>query len=679
MEEESPAQPSTPAGGVFLSYASEDTAAADRIATTLRSAGIEVWFDREELRGGDLWDRRIREQIHDCRLFMPIVSAHTEARIEGYFRREWKLAVDRTHDLSERVTFLIPVVIDSTTEQKADVPDAFRHVQWTRLPGGETSAAFVDRVRRLLSPKALPARAPGTPAATGSTTVQSYTASGRPLWRSRAVLWAIGGALVVALSYFTVDTFWLSKHTTAATATVAPPSTTTPQNSIAVLPFADLSEKKDQEYFADGLSDEILNLLAGVPNLKVIGRTSSFQFKGRNDDLRSIGEKLGAAYILEGSVRRVAGRVRVTAQLIGAHDGGHLWSNTYDRPFGDVLELQDELAAGVARALEVSVRNDAAQTRGSRNSEAYDFYLRGLHSLEPFTREAFEAGANYFQQALDLDPKFGEAAAELGRMQVLEAEFGFTPSIPTYDRARRTLETAIRLDPNSGIAHAWLGWIHMAYDWDWARATSDMQEALRLAPHDPEVGLCASRLAMALGQWDDAIRLLSSARARDPLFAALFNSLSEIYLRTNRLADAEAAERRVLEISPTYASALYNLAKVLLARGRPDDALGLIMSRQQDNSDRLTALAVTYHALGRKVDSDTQLAALIRQYQNDQALEIADVFASRGEADEAFSWLDRAYRQRDDGLYLIKLDPLLKNIEADRRYKAFLRKMNLPE
>jgi tetratricopeptide (TPR) repeat protein len=325
------------------------------------------------------------------------------------------------------------------------------------------------------------------------------------------------------------------------------------------------------------------------------------------------------------------------------------------------------------------VRSDTLQARGSRNSEAYDFYLRGLHALEPFTREAFETGANYFQQALDLDPNFGQAAAELGRMQVLEVEFGFARPTPAYERARRTLETAIRLDPTSGIAHAWLGWIHMAYDWEWARASFDMQEALRLAPHDPEVALCASRLAMALGHWDDAIRILTAGTTRDPLFAALHNSLSEIYLRTGRLADAEAAERRVLEISPTYASAPYNLARVLLAQGRPADALALINSRQQNTSDRAAALAVIYHALGRKVDSDTQLGVLIRQYQNDEALQITAVFASRGEVDEAFQWIDRAYRQRDEGLYLIKLDPLLKNIEADPRYKAFLRNMNLPE
>ena len=158
MQGEPPTEASTPTGAVFLSYASEDMAAAERIATALRTAGIEVWFDQSELRGGDAWDRRIREQIHDCRLFVAVVSVHTEGRDEGYFRREWKLAVDRTHDMDERKAFLVPVVIDATFERGAHVPEKFRELQWTRLPGGETPTAFVERVRRLLSPEAAAAQ-----------------------------------------------------------------------------------------------------------------------------------------------------------------------------------------------------------------------------------------------------------------------------------------------------------------------------------------------------------------------------------------------------------------------------------------------------------------------------------------------------------------------------------------
>ena len=667
---------------VFLSYASQDAEAAQKICEALRAGGIEVFLDQSELRGGDVWDQKIRREIHDCALFIPVISANTASRHEGYFRLEWDLADQRTHMMARNRVFIVPVCLDATDETGADVPESFHRVHWTRLPEGETPGAFVERVRRLVSPEPLHgSTAKVLPAGTVSPVTPPIRERVSALRGSTRALLAVVAMLVCgALLYFGLYKFWMSKHPTLSAApSVASATFSASPQSIAVLPFADMSEKKDQEYFADGLSEEILSLLSRIPDLKVIGRTSSFQFKGRNDDLRSIGEKLGAAYILEGSVRRVAGRVRVTAQLISARDGAHLWSNTYDRPFGDVLELQDELAAGVARALEVSVRNDAPQARGSRNSEAYDFYLRGLHSLEAFNGEGFEAGANYFQQALGLDPNFGQAATELGRMIVLKAEFGYAPAAPTYERARRTLEGAIRLDPTSGVAHAWLGWIHMAYDWNWATANAQMQEALRLAPREPEVQLCASRLAMALGHWDEAIRLLKSAIARDPLAAVMYNSLSEIYLRTDHLADAEAAERRVLEINPTYVSAPYNLAKVLLAEGRPKDALALIMSRQQDISDRQASLALIYHALGRKVDSDTQLAVLIRQYQNDQAFEIASVFAFRGEGDDAFRWIERAHRQRDASLYYIKVEWLLKSIEADPRYNAFLRKMSLPE
>ncbi|MBV8146660.1 MAG: TIR domain-containing protein, partial [Gammaproteobacteria bacterium] len=667
-------QDNVPSHAVFLSYASEDAAAAERIATALRAGGIEVWFDKSALRGGDAWDRQIRQQIHDCRLFVPLISAHTEARDEGYFRREWRLAVERAGDMAEKRAFLVPVVIDATSERGASVPDRFREVHWTRLPGGETPTAFVARLAALLGAPAATTGVAGPihsqPGSVQRTASRPPIALPRWVWPALAAL-----VVVIALAYFGTSRF---THAPAVPSGGRSSSPTKTDGSIAVLPFADMSEKHDQEYLADGLAEEILNLLARIPNLRVIGRTSSFQFKGRNDDLRSIGEKLGAAYVLEGSVRRAGDRVRVTAQLINTRDGVHLWSNTYNRPFGDVLQLQDEIAWEVAHELEVAVRSDTGGARGTSNSEAYDLYLRGLHSVDQFDGEGLAKGANYFQQALDLDPNFADAAAHLGRMQALEADFGLAP-VATYERARRSLETAIRLDPSSGLAHAWLGWTYMAYDWDWATASTQMQEALRLAPHDPLVQLGAARLAMALGHWDEAIGLLTAAANSDPLFAALHHNLAEVYLRIDRLSHAEAAERHVLEVNPTYASAPVVLAKILLAQGRAADALEVITAHQQEGSDRPAMLAVICHALGRKADADAQLATLIHRYQGEEAAEIASVFAFRGHADEAFSWLERAYSQRDPWLYFIKVDPLFKNIESDPRYQAFLRKMNLPE
>jgi len=398
-------QASTARGAVFLSYASEDAPAAQRIAEALRSAGIEVWFDREELRGGDAWDQKIRQQIRDCRLFVPIISAHSEARLEGYFRREWKLAVDRTDDMASEVAFLVPVVIDDTPNASAHVPERFRHVQWTRLPGGEPSAAFTERVRQLRSPSGPANSAAGTDsraAPVRDRPISLAEVRPRPSWLRPALLVA---ALIVlgGGAYVAIERYVLAKRT--------PPGASIGDKSIAVLPFVDLSEKHDQEYFADGMAEEVIDLLTNIPGLKVIGRTSSFQFKGKDQDLRAIGSTSGVSYIVEGSVRRSGDRLRVTAQLINARDGSHVWSDTYDEPAGDTLKVQDEIASNLARALQVSVGADMELTRSSFKSvEAYDLYLRGRHAYDRFDKEGLESAAAYFQQVLELDPASVPAA-----------------------------------------------------------------------------------------------------------------------------------------------------------------------------------------------------------------------------------------------------------------------------
>src|SRR6201993_3975484 len=221
---------------VFLSYASEDAPAAQRIADALREAGIEVWFDRSELRGGDAWDHQIREQIHNCRLFIPVISANSERRDEGYFRREWNLAAERPRDMAHKRAFLVPVVIDLTAERGASVPEKFHELQWTRLPGGDTPPAFVERIHRLLSPEVFPARAAATQVAPGTPAMQSLGNAGPAPGRARPALWATGAVLAVALSYFVLDKLWLSKPTAPA-ANSAAPSATAPEKSIAVLPF----------------------------------------------------------------------------------------------------------------------------------------------------------------------------------------------------------------------------------------------------------------------------------------------------------------------------------------------------------------------------------------------------------------------------------------------------------
>src|SRR5215469_489500 len=284
---------SEPSSAVFLSYASEDAEAAGCVAEALRTAGIEVWFDRDALRGGDAWDRQIRTQIHDCRLFVAVISAHTEARDEGYFRREWRLAVDRTLDMDESKAFLVPVVIDHTNERGAHVPEAFRHVQWTRLPSGETPASFVDHLLKLVGADRGFVGSAGAGAAAGA-----GLASGVRPARRRSARWAVLAVLgllaAVAAGRVALRYHWIRGFQTPVGVA---------EKSIAVLPFADMSEQHDQRYFGDGLAEEILNKLGTIPGLKVIGRSSSFRFRDSSQDLRKIGATLGATYIVEGSVR----------------------------------------------------------------------------------------------------------------------------------------------------------------------------------------------------------------------------------------------------------------------------------------------------------------------------------------------------------------------------------------
>jgi len=348
VEGESPKAASAPTGAVFLSYASQDAEAAKRISDALRVAGIEVWFDQSELRGGDAWDRAIRKQIHDCALFVPVISAHSDARHEGYFRREWRLAVERAGDMSERVAFLVPVVIDDTSDSRADVPDRFREVQWTRLPGGDTPPVFVDRIKRLLSPELSPLSAVSSAAPGIGERVP-------PSRRWNPFLLAIAAVIISAAPVY----FWISKHWTRSAAAFAPPP-----HSIAVLPFVNMSGDKEQEYLSDGLAEELLNSIAEIHELQVAARTSAFSFKGTNTDIATIARKLNVGAVLEGSVRRSGNTVRITTQLIDAVTGFHLWSHTYDRDLGDVLKLETEIAGAVASALKVS-RSERRRRRSS--------------------------------------------------------------------------------------------------------------------------------------------------------------------------------------------------------------------------------------------------------------------------------------------------------------------------
>jgi TolB-like protein/tetratricopeptide (TPR) repeat protein len=683
-----------PSRAVFLSYASQDAEAARRICEALRAAAIEVWFDQSELRGGDAWDAAIRRQIKTCGLFIPVISTNTHAREEGYFRLEWKLAIDRSHLMAGTKAFLLPVVIDGTRNDDERTPEKFREVQWTILPAGDTPPGFVERVSRLLSRDQSdePAPVPPSAGATSATSSTRKQAAPNPAAsrRMQPALLLIAAVAVIAGGYVAIERFVLSKHVAAAgpapapaAQSVAPTQVVIPQKSIAVLPFVDMSEKKDQEYFSDGLSEELIDHLAHSADLKVIARTSSFQFKGKNEDVRTIAGKLGVANLLEGSVRTSGHAVRITAQLIRASDGTHLWSQSYDRQMSDIFKVQDEIAGTVVEALKATLTGGTADSAGrEQNIEAYNLLLKGNFFYERSHPGDYDRAIEQFKHALQLDPNYALAWAKLARVYIVEAN---SPELSVADaesKARDALQRAFSIDPNLAVAHRWLGRIYLNFRWDWTAAKSEFERAIALDPNGPEGDRAHSDLlimtAVITGRFEEVIRRESQNLARNPLDTSNLFTLGWILFFGGHLEEALAIQHRLLELDPAYQGAYAGAARTLLLMGKNADALAE-GEKETDEESRLLILALAYWAMNRRTDADTALRQLESKFANVSAYDVGTVHAYRGERDAAVTWLERAYRQRDGSMLFLKVDPLLRNLHSNPRYKVLLRKMNLPD
>jgi TolB-like protein/Flp pilus assembly protein TadD len=665
---------STASRAVFLSYASEDAPAAQRIAEALSAAGIELWFDREELRGGDAWDQKIRQQIRDCRLFVPIISAHSEARLEGYFRREWKLAVDRTDDMASEVAFLVPVVIDDTPNASAHVPEKFRHVQWTRLPGAEIPPAFIERIRRLLSP-AQPDAAGETYASANATSVPRPAAGGRAFaLRRTAVVLAIPATAAATLGYFGFERLLHSKPAgRAATA-----------NSIAVLPLANESGDSKEQYFSDGISEDLITALSQFPGLKVIGRTSAFQFRDSKEDSRSIGAKLGVAHLLEGSVRRSGEVVRVSAELISTEDGSAQWSERYDRPYKDLFALQDEITRAVAGALKTRLlpgENASLQSERppSGNLEAYNAMLEGKHylarSTEADTRKAIER----FSLATQLDARYALAWSLVSRSWAYLAAvyLDVLPAQEAYAKARAAARTSLTLAPDLAVAHVAQGYLLWNADFDWRGAEAEFRRALELAPGDSDAKAHLGGVLATLGQTEKAVELTGQALAADPLHARWYNWLSNYLLGLGRLEEAKQAARKAIELQPSAVSWYTTLAMIEIQRGNATAALS---AAQQEVPGYWQDAAL---AMARQIGDDhaaaeAALRRLIERDANSAAFQVADVYAIRKDANETFEWLERAWSNRDPGIQYLLYDPFIGHFKGDPRFAAFCRKVGLP-
>ncbi len=459
----------------------------------------------------------------------------------------------------------------------------------------------------------------------------------------------------------------------------AEPAIAADDKSIAVLPFVNMSSDKEQEYFSDGMSEELLNLLSQVPDLKVIARTSSFAFKGQNIEIAKIAKRLNVAHVLEGSVRKSGNMVRITAQLVRTADSTHLWSETYDRPLDDIFAVQDEIAGAIVQALQIRLAGGELNRRkgGTQNLEAYQLYLRAVSANNQNTRSSLDDAGEYLEQAIKLDPIYGMAYSRLAHTVSLETDNGFLAPMEGFERVRQLAQQALQLSPDLADAHAYLQYVYQTFDWDWPAAETEGERALALDSTNPQALQNIGVLYRRLGRWDDAVRQLRLALVRDPLNTYVIWNLGFTYYGAGRFAAAEDIFRKLLELEPDFGWTRWSLGLTLLAEEKPKAALAVVQ-KEVDKGNRLWILPVVLQAAGRQAEADEALQAQIAQHANTGAYFVAQTYAYRGDHDRAFEWLERAYNQKDVSLTWIVGEPLFEPISEDPRYKAFLRKMNLP-
>ncbi len=626
-----------PSKAVFLSYASEDAEAAQQLCNALRAAGIQVWFDRSELRGGDAWDRQIHERIRDCRLFVAIISTHTEARDEGYFRREWKLAVDRTHDMAEHKTFLVPVAIDDTPERGAAVPEKFWQVQWTRLPGGSTPPAFVERIRQMLTP--------------GESRV---LAAIRPAAEPPSTPSVLPGAIAASAA---------------------------PENSIAVLPFTNLGGEADNEYFSDGLAEEILNALGQVDALRVAARSSAFSFRGKATDIAAIAGKLQVANVLEGSVRRAGQRIRVTIQLIDARTGFQVWSERYDRQMEDIFELQDDIARAITERLKVSL--GAGVRRSTSNLEAYELYLKGRYYWAQRPQGIGKA-IEYFERAINKDPNYAHARAGLADCYVTLGswENGTMPPIEAMAKAKEAAGKALELDERLAEAHTTLAYRTTHHDWDWARAEAQFQHAFELNPNYTVCHHWYSHYLTAVGRTEESLKASKRCLELDPLDLVVNVHMAWHYHFARQYEQAVEQCWKTSELHPNSFWPAYFFGLAYEQQGQVDRAVEEFRNSVTMSGNVTFATAALGHLYGiagkadeARVVYEELKARAERAYV--PAYDIALVCTGMGWNDQALEYLARAHQERSGWMTYLKVDPRLDPLRRDARFVDLLRRVRL--
>jgi TolB-like protein len=656
---------------VFVSYASQDTAVANTVVVAFERAGITCWIAPRDVMAGAFYADAIVHAIDSALCLVLILS---------------KCAADSHHVLREieraasKRRPLITLKIDAVP-----LPAAFEYFlnpsQWLDASDGHPERQLPKLIEALRGVRLGPPRTP-----------QGLKSTQAPTFRFRkAIVGALALVVATGTGYVVVEKPWHwnerahAQHSSAHATFPAQPvpgaaAFAPPPHSIAVLPFVNMSEDAKQEYFSDGVSEELLNALARIRELQVVARTSSFSFKGQNVDVSTIAHKLNVGAVLEGSVRRAGNTVRITVQLIDAVSGFHLWSQTYDRSLRDILKVQTEVASSVAQQLKITLFADEREKSVVHDisPDAYTFYLQGRQALHNAnTKAASDNAAELFRRSVAADPGFAKGWFYLEAALSDEVITGLDKADVVSAEMRHAADMVVTIEPGSATAHRAAAQIYWSLDWNWPAATAEYERAYELNPGDSiSVRQLADVTHTILSNDTAALSLYQRAIGLDPLNAFSYLHIGFYYLDIGRLPEAESAFRQSLVLNPK-GEATTALCQALVAGGKANEALA-VLPRVPDDSDRRLSTALVYQALGRKKEADAALADAERMDAEENAYSIAEIHAYRGETDQAFVWLDRAYRQREFSLNSLRTDPLLNTLKGDPRYKAFLRKMHLP-
>jgi TolB-like protein len=718
---------------VFVSYASDDAAVANDVVAALERNGLQCWIAPRDVPPGALYADVIIRAINSTKVLVLVLSRHSVA--SSHVGKEIERA-------SAKKRPIIAMRTDTTPLTPA-LEYFLSESQWIDVgPAGvgPQSAKLAEAVRRLIGNSSIAGRLQGGDAGRQgepahqsesarqsepahrdeqarqgeqARTGQSAQAAGPALDSVRAKRrwnWPVGALIavaVVALAYFAVDRLWLAKHTAVVGEAALPaapanpaadlgkaaalpkagsaaPAFAPPPHSIAVLPFVNMSGDPKQDYFSDGLSEELLNSLTTVRDLRVAARTSSCFINGQEVDLTDVGRKLNVGAVLEGSVRKDGSHVRITAQLIDAVTGFHLWSQTYDRDLKDILKLQTEIATAVTVALKATLMADAAasiELGGTQNPQAFDAYLRGKNlGHDKMDRSIALARIAAFDEAIRLDPAFAKAYASKAVSDTGFAEYyGVGPEIREhFQQARSAAERSVQLAPQLGEAHSALAVVLANGFLDFQGALAEHERALTLSPNDPEVLLSAAWFMTDIGRADEGSAMARRGVALDQLNARSYRTLAIVLDDAHQYREAIEAANRALSITPTDTrqAALRGLS--LLALGEVEAARQSCETPPLDWESRL-CLAITYDKLHRRSDAEAQLTALKADYGDASAYQYAEIYAQWGNVSTALDWIEKAYEVKDPGIVSIGVDEFFAPLRREPRFQEVLRKLNLPK